>query len=146
KGIGDRGKDNGLLILLALKERKVRVEVGYALEQWITDGFAGQTSRDDMAPEFRNGRYGPGLVKGTARLVGRIAQGRGVTLTGVEVPEERPRPIRIPIGTIIFLAILFFVITRGGMGGPRRGMRRWGGGGWSGWSGGVGDRKSTRLN
>src|SRR5262249_29173205 len=45
RGIGDRGKDNGLLIVMALKERKVRVEVGYTLEQWITDGFAGETSR-----------------------------------------------------------------------------------------------------
>ena len=45
KGIGDKGKDNGLLIVLALKERQVWVEVGYELEQWITDGFAGETSR-----------------------------------------------------------------------------------------------------
>ena len=50
RGIGEKGKDNGLLILLALKERQVWVEVGYDLEQWITDGFAGETSRDVMAP------------------------------------------------------------------------------------------------
>src|SRR5205807_4847608 len=54
KGIGQKGKDNGLLIVLALKERKVQVEVGYGLEQWITDGFSGETSRAYMAPEFRN--------------------------------------------------------------------------------------------
>ena len=42
RGIGDKGKDNGVLILLAMKERRVRVEVGYGLEQWITDGFAGR--------------------------------------------------------------------------------------------------------
>ena len=41
RGIGEKGKDNGLLILLALKERKVWIEVGYTLEQWVTDGFAG---------------------------------------------------------------------------------------------------------
>src|SRR5262245_52764065 len=45
RGIGEKGKDNGLLILLALKERRVWVEVGYGLEQWITDGFSGETSR-----------------------------------------------------------------------------------------------------
>src|SRR5262249_54348083 len=50
RGIGEKGKDNGLLILLALKERKVWVEVGYTLEQWVTDGFAGETSRDYMVP------------------------------------------------------------------------------------------------
>src|SRR5881275_3024768 len=44
RGIGEKGKDNGLLILLALKERRVEIEVGYGLEQWITDGFSGETS------------------------------------------------------------------------------------------------------
>src|SRR5205807_5992206 len=57
KGIGDKGKDNGLLIVLALKETKVQVEVGYGLEEWITDGFAGETSRLVMAPSFRSGDY-----------------------------------------------------------------------------------------
>ena len=91
RGIGEKGKDNGLLILLALDERQVWIEVGYGLEQWITDGFAGETSRDDMVPEFRAGRYGPGLLAGATRIVGRIAQGRNVTLEGVETPQERPR-------------------------------------------------------
>ena len=56
KGIGQKGKNNGLLILLALKERRVWIEVGYDLEQWITDGFAGETSRDVMTPFFRSGQ------------------------------------------------------------------------------------------
>src|SRR5204863_4717329 len=68
RGIGDKGKDNGVLIVLAMRERRVQVEVGYGLEQWITDGFAGETSREVMAPEFRNGRYGAGLLAGTARI------------------------------------------------------------------------------
>ena len=88
KGIGQKGKNNGLLILLALKERRVWVEVGYDLEQWVTDGFAGETSRDVMTPFFRNGQYGQGLRAGTERIIGRIAQGRGVTLDGVRVPRQ----------------------------------------------------------
>ena len=60
RGIGDKAKDNGLLLLVAPNDRRVWVEVGYGLEQWITDGFAGETSRDFMAPEFRQGRYGAG--------------------------------------------------------------------------------------
>ena len=75
KGIGDKGKDNGLLILLAMKERRVQVEPGYELEQWVTDGFAGETSRLVMAPYFREGNYGAWLTSGTARIVSRIAQG-----------------------------------------------------------------------
>src|SRR6187431_2296321 len=68
RGIGEKGKDNGLLVLVSLKERRAWVEVGYGLEEWITDGFAGQTSRDDMAPAFRAGQYGPGLRNGMARI------------------------------------------------------------------------------
>ena len=62
-GIGQKGKNNGLLILLALKERRVWVEVGYDLEQWITDGFAGETSRDVMTPVLPAGPLRRGLAR-----------------------------------------------------------------------------------
>ena len=139
RGIGEKGKDNGVLILLALKERRVRIEVGYGLEQWITDGYAGETSREYMTPDFLEGRYGAGLLKGTQRIAARIAQGRNVTLTGVEIPSDvRPRTgtdIPFSVLFLIFLAIMLFRRRRGG---PGRGLRHWGGGGWSGWSSGVG--------
>jgi uncharacterized protein len=139
RGVGQKGKDNGLLILLALKEHKVRIEVGYDLEQFITDGFAGETSRM-MTPQFQAGRFGPGLRAGMERVVGRIAQGRGVTLDGVRAPREAPRqrdstPLAFSVGFWIFIAIL--IISRLGGGGGRRGGF-WGGGPWSGWSSGVG--------
>lgn len=138
RGIGEKGKDNGLLILLALSERRVWVEVGYSLEQWITDGFAGETSRDYMVPEFRNGRYGPGLRVGTARIVGRIAQGRNVALEGVSIPRRtqpaNDAPVSVSVVMLIFIAIL--LLSRLG-GGPGAGVRPWGGG-WSGWSSGAG--------
>ncbi len=89
RGIGDKGKDNGLLILLALKERRVWVEVGYALEQWITDGFAGETSRLVMAPEFRDGRLRRRACAPAPRASsGASPQGRNVTLQGVAVPRD----------------------------------------------------------
>ena len=138
RGIG-KGGNNGVLILLAVKERKVRVEVGYDLEQWITDGFAGETSREYMAPEFRNGRYGAGLRAGTERIIGRIAQGRNVSLDGVRAPREtrsdRGMPVPVSIPFLIFIAILIISRIGGGRGGRRR---FWGGGPWSGWSSGVG--------
>jgi uncharacterized protein len=137
RGIGEKGKDNGLLIVLALKERRVRVEVGYDLEQWITDGFAGETSREFMAPLFRQGQYGPGLVAGTQRIVGRIAQGHGVSIEGVRVPREpRSRTEGIPLWLIVLIVLAFILLSRSGRGGPR--TRYWGGGPWSGWSSGVG--------
>ena len=139
RGIGERGKDNGVLILLAMKEREVWIEVGYGLEQWITDGFAGETSRDVMAPEFRNGRYGAGLLNGTARVVARIAEGRNVTLTGLEPPVEgRGRnEIQIPLSVVILFFVAIVLLSRR-VGGPGRTVRRWDRGGWSGWSSGVG--------
>jgi uncharacterized protein len=137
RGIGEKGKDNGILLLVALKERKVWIEVGYGLEPWITDGFSGETSRDYMVPEFHNGNYGAGLLRGATRIASRIAEGRHVTLPGV-APLERPdSETRIPISTIVFFLIIIFLMARSAMR-PRRGLRRWGGGGWSGWSSGVG--------
>ena len=134
KGIGDRDKDNGLLILLAMKERRVQVEVGYGLEAWITDGFSGETSRQQMAPLFQQGRFGDGLRLGTERIVGRIAQGRNITLDGVRIPRRARGGRTLSLGSIVFLFILLLVLSQ------IRGSRRSGlrGGGWSGWSSGVG--------
>ena len=138
RGVGTRGKDNGALILVALKERRVEVEVGYGLEEWITDGFAGETSRDYIAPQFRNGRYGAGLVAGTARIINRIAEGRNIELSGVPRPVERRAPaVRIPVPLIIIFFVAILLLSRRRRG-PRRGRRYWGGSGWSGWSSGVG--------
>jgi len=147
RSVGDKGKDNGALILLAMKERRVRIEVGYGLEQWITDGYAGETSRQVMAPEFGAGRYGNGLRLGAERLIGRIAQGRNVTLDGVRVPRTATRQrdsTPIPVSVIVIGFIILMIISRLG-GGPGGRRRFWGGpGGWSsgvgpfggGWSGG----------
>jgi uncharacterized protein len=142
RGIGTKGKDNGLLVLLAVKDRRVWVEVGYDLEQFVTDGFAGEVSRTAMAPAFARGEYGRGLLDGVTRIIARIAEGRGVTLTGVPaVVEPRRGGSGLPIspGMIIFLIILIVLVSNMGNRsrfGPRR--RRWGGGSWSGWNSGVG--------
>lgn len=139
KGIGDRGKDNGLLILLAIEERTVRVEVGYGLEGFITDGFSGQVSRDLMRPAFRQGNYGDGLVQGANAIATRIAEGRNVQLTDVpRVALRRSRqPNEIPLWLIVVMVIILIIISRSSNG-PRSGARRWGPGGWSGWSSGMG--------
>ena len=141
RGIGEKGKDNGLLILLALKERKVWVEVGYGLEPWITDRFSGETSRQYMVPQFRNGAYGLGLLAGTSRIVNRIADGRQVRLEGV-TKERNAEPgggsIGLLVPILIFIAILIISrIGRGGGGGGGRSLL-WALGPWSGWSSGVG--------
>jgi uncharacterized protein len=141
RGIGAKGKDNGLLVLVAVKDRRVRAEVGYDLEQFVTDGYASQVSRDDMAPYFARGEYGAGLQAGVTRIIGRIAQGRGVTLSGVPMPAQEPTTgIQVSPWVIIALVIIIMLMNSGG--GRRSRMRRggspWGGSGWSGWNSGVG--------
>ncbi|HXL15472.1 MAG TPA: TPM domain-containing protein, partial [Methylomirabilota bacterium] len=69
-GIGTKGKDEGVLILLAVKERRVRIEVGYGLEGILPDGLCGSIIRHVMAPELSQGLFGPGLLHGAAAVVG----------------------------------------------------------------------------
>ena len=142
RGIGAKGKDNGLLVLVAVKDRRVWVEVGYDLEQFVTDGYAGEVSRDDMAPYFARGEYGAGLQAGVTRLIGRIAQGRGVTLTGVPHAGAGDARPTLTLSPWVIIAIIIFIMLMNNAGGRRSRMRRggshWGGGGWSGWNSGVG--------
>ena len=135
RGIGDKGKDNGLLVLVAVKERRVRAEVGYDLEQFITDGFAGETIRDVITPQFRSGNYGAGLLGGVTAIVNRIADRRGVRLQDVPAapPARRVTGSGFPWWIIIIVIIIMIMNSRSR---PRR--RTWGRGPWSGWNSGIG--------
>lgn len=139
RGIGARGKDNGVLIVVAVDDRKIKIEVGYDLEPFVTDGFAGETIRSMILPQLRDGNYGAGLLAGTTRIINRIAQGRGVPLQDVPQPAARGSRSggQFSFFPILIMIILFILFSRGG-GGPRGRRRRWGGGPWSGWSSGVG--------
>ncbi|HTM24531.1 MAG TPA: TPM domain-containing protein [Vicinamibacterales bacterium] len=139
RGIGDKGKDNGLLIVVAVNDRKVRIEVGYDLEQFIPDGFAGETIRTAITPAFRQGQYGAGLLSATTRIINRIADARGVPIPDVPVERASRSPSsparHFPFSVLIWIIVVIIGLSRSG----RRGRRRyWGGGPWSGWTGGPG--------
>ena len=142
RGVGEKGRDNGLLVVVAVNDRRVRVEVGYELEQFITDGFAGQVRDEELAPQFRQGNYGAGLVAGVQRLVGRIAQGRNVSLQDLPQAPPTARRRRASGGGAVFWLFIAFIVIRALVGGIGRNSRRgppgWGGPGWGGWSSGVG--------
>lgn len=143
RGIGAKGKDNGLLVLLAVKDRRVRAEVGYDLEPFINDAYAGEISRTVMAPYFARGDYGRGLLEGTTRFIARVAQGRGVTINELPAVPIEPRNsgsgLPFSPGLIIFIIIVFIMLSNmGNRSRLRGGRRRWGGGPWSGWNSGVG--------
>lgn len=71
-GIGKKGQNNGLLILIAVKEHKTRIEVGYGLESKLTDGFCGDVIRDDMVPAFKHGQFGTGVHNALTTLLKRL--------------------------------------------------------------------------
>ena len=98
--IGQKSLDNGLILLVFLQERKVRVEVGYGLEPTITDVVASQIIRERIAPRFLEGRYGAGLEAAVAGVFERIE-------TKDSPARARPKGTRAPlVGLVGFLGIL----------------------------------------
>lgn len=117
-GIGKKGEDNGLLILVGVNERLIRIEVGYGLEGLITDGLAGEVIREKIAPSFKKGDFGEGLFNGTATLANLIASERGIKLVSLSsLPQEyyemgrqeSSHPRRVVLTLIYLLLILFFL-------------------------------------
>jgi uncharacterized protein len=143
RGIGDKEKDTGVLVVLLPKDRAVWIEVGYGLEGAITDGFSGSISRELMAPLFREGRYGEGIVAGVTAVAERIAKERNVSLGDLPAAPRTRQPTGrgIPLWVIILLFVLFLFLSSRGGGGPggrRRGRAdsMWGPS-WSGWGTGM---------
>jgi len=139
-GVGSKSKDEGVLILLAEKERRVRIEVGYGLEGILPDGLCGSIIRHVMAPDLSAGRYGPGLLQGARAVVGVIAKDRGVAITGAIQPpsEDDERGGGMTPRSVFMIALLIAIVLSNILraGARRRGwMGRWGGGGPGGFGG-----------
>lgn len=155
-GVGKKGKDNGLLLLVAKNEKRIRIEVGYALEDKIPDAISNEIYTA-IRDQFRQGDFDGGILSG-AQMLAAAAGGK------LEVPAARRRPhSSSPNGVIgvFFALIIFSALMRGfarvatgrpavragssfpwwlllflGSGG--RGGSSWGGGGFSGGGGGFG--------
>jgi uncharacterized protein len=147
-GIGQEGKDNGALLLVARDERKIRIEVGYGLEGSLTDLLAGRIIDNEISPRFKQGDYDGGIASGALAMAQAVRgeyQGSGSTET---------RKKSSPFGLIFFLFFLGPFLLRifargsyhgrsgrrgpyigGGFGGGGGGF---GGGGFSGGGGGGG--------
>jgi uncharacterized protein len=133
-GVGKKGQDEGVMLLLAVKDRKDRIEVGYGLESILPDGFAGQTLRQ-VRPQLRQGDYGGAILAAAEVMGGAIAKAKGVTLDThlVQLPEAKPSsggrglPWPLIVVGILFLVSILSRIGRGG--GYHNG---YGGGGGSG--------------
>lgn len=151
--LGKRGEDNGLLLLVALDERRITFETGYGLEDVLPDGLESRIVREEMTPRFRAGDMAGGITAGVLRAAGRIAAEKGVTLewNGAELRYDADRaggggeglpPVAIAV--IVFFVIVVILVRLvlggfwlgpGGFGGRRGG---WTMGGWGGGFGGGG--------
>ena len=68
-GIGQKGKDNGVLLTVAVKDHKYRIEVGYGLESTLPDSLVGSIGRQYLVPNFRKGDYAGGIVAAVTEIV-----------------------------------------------------------------------------
>lgn len=143
--IGQKDKDNGVLLIVAKKERKVRIEVGYGLEGTLTDAISSNIINSVILPEFKKARFAIGIEHGSAAIVQALGgeyeikkgkNGRGTTNFFI-----------ILIVLLIFFGLQHFGGSspgsggRGrhyGHGGGRTGGGSFGGGGGGGFSGGGG--------
>jgi len=144
-GVGSKATNRGVLILLAVQDRKYRIEAGYGLEPILPDGKVGGFGREAV-PLLKQNDYNAAVKLMTLRVAEVIAQDAGVQLTGAQAPapvSERPSP-GIPLAGIVFLIIigiivlvtpplrkaLFWILlfNSGGFGGRSSGGG-WGGGG-----------------
>ena len=105
-GIGKERDDNGVLLLVAPSDRRVRIEVGYGLEPILPDGLAGEIIRDDILPEFRAGNVPRGIGRGLDRI-SRLLRGDAPAATRREPSPGRGNP---------GLPFLFFFIVPGVVG------------------------------
>ena len=144
-GIGNKEKDDGLLMLVAVAEHQVRFETGYGLEGTLPDGLQSRIFRDVMAPYFRRNDYAGGITQGVLASAARIGAEQGVTLewNGSELrysTRHRSSPVAaVWLALFVYLGImlLMFVARRRGHG-VRGGMGGWGGGFGGGFFGGLG--------
>ncbi len=148
--LGQKGKDNGVLIVVAVKDKKYRFEVGYGLESVLPDSMVGSIGREDLVPFFRKGDYSAGIFTATLAVIRAIASNEGVQITGLpdlrgitEAHGQKPAGILgaiIPIILVLIAVILFMtnphqcllILLASSLGG-RRG---WYGGGYGGFGGG----------
>jgi uncharacterized protein len=139
-GLGQKDKNNGVLLLIAVSDHRARIEVGYGLEDRLTDALSRRILEDSLFPAFRTGNYASGVL---ATCDGIIAATRGAYVAAPRTRRATPL-----IAAIVPLAILLVFILMGlhggsGMtgGGRRRYYRSgpiwWGGGGGFG-GGGAG--------
>jgi uncharacterized protein len=122
--LGQQGKDNGALIVLAVQEREVRIFTGYGLEGVLPDSWCGSASREVAGKYFKQGQYSQGLDDLVTMVVNRVAADAGVTIQGV--PKRQLAPGGAAGGQWCFIVFIVVIVLLNTFLGGRRGSRYWG--------------------
>ncbi len=155
--LGQKGKDNGILITVAVQDRKYRFETGYGLEGILPDSLVGSIGRQHLVPHFRKGDYSTGIFYATIAATKIIAANEGVEITGmpeIKVKGKRVKGIGLFDAIVVFgifavfvflfikhprlLLLLLLSSSMGGRRGGWSGGGGFGGGGFGGFGGGGG--------
>ncbi len=107
---GKKGKDNGVLVLLAVKERRWRIETGYGVEGILPDGLCGEIGRNFMVPYFKEGKYAEGLYQGALKISQVIAKDANVNLEALADLKERRAENEPTSDSIALIIPLLFII------------------------------------
>lgn len=135
-GIGRKGKNNGVLILVAVKDRAVRIEVGYGLEGAIPDALAKNIIEKSILPFFKRGDYDTGVLQGAAVVSKLIAGEYNVKISELDNIKVADPSKKFSIFDFLFLGLFIIMVVRRSF---RRGKNGYwyGGGGFGGSSGGF---------
>jgi len=135
-GVGSKAKDEGVLFVVAQKERRVRFEVGYGLEQLLPDGRVGGILRSAVVPHLHEDDWDGGVLAAVASVATIIAQDRGVTLTslaGMPSPEDDDSGNgKLPPFMIILIGFIVIAVISNAIAQVRHPYRRNRWGGWGG--------------
>lgn len=129
-GIGDKKKDNGVLLLIARKEHAMRIEVGYGLEGKLTDARSSMIIHRIIEPAFKKGQFDQGVLQGTAAIVKRLGgkpPSQLVDQASQAMQQHHQTDKRPSLGhTLMFFVLMVAIIALfgGGGGGGRGGRRR----------------------
>jgi uncharacterized protein len=117
--LGQKGKDNGVLVVVAPQDRRMRIEVGYGLEGVLPDATAARIIRNVMTPRFKEGDYGGGIIQGVEAIIAQL-EGTGAPITAEESREvkqgefikapDMPLHEKVLLGAFIFGIIGLFTI------------------------------------
>ena len=110
-GLGQKDKDNGILILFSKDDRQVRIEVGYGLEPYITDAVASRIIRNTMIPEFKEERFFLGIDGATDQIIEFLNNPEALEEFKKEIKEESETGTGVKIFVSFFLSI--FVVVGG---------------------------------